>query len=686
MKSINFLFIIIFSLLAVPSMGAAVSGDVVSSELYVTVDSVEQVADTLAGTEILAENDTADVVNAVSDSTIVAQPDSVAVDANSAAKANVADPAEVDSLVKSIMAKTVIKVNTNHFNLKPISDEDKARFISRYSKSIRENAYSDSILNVCYDDWRRVFVGSDNRSLDLYIDGIEMIMGSLRVDTMLRRGDRINYLKEELMELYELAVDNVHFLNSQIDTERSADTLTVASLRASQLNWYIDVTIMDSIMQHTPANVLGDVAKENEHWSKILPANTDIKTYWRNKLFESQEDIFKMYAIASGFLYAEEANIYAQDLVLYGNLMRHRAGAMQKIINNEYIPAYRDKGLFFPRSEVLKSLNALYNEEIDLLKEKGLDVLQYVMSSADIPADEKEQHRLNLIAEDKDGRSVAGGVELVRYEAGNPVKGKFELDQYFADSPEEIEKIYAQRVANNGGVFTQEIMDEVLANNTLKRYNKSEVYYNAMRAKYAGEEMFAPYEDICEMASRARTLGKVGDFISLTEIQVVQPEFMEEGTPFSRAQTFFLLANENKKNKRANACRQHLMNAINTCPDYADPYYLMGNLAHEQLTYKNYALVCGKYEIIIDEWYSKAMQYTKNCPEEYKLLLANENTISKAIEGLRSYIRQCISDGELFSYGISKSNPICDYRLLGVKGAPFAPYSSKTKINFSKYF
>lgn len=205
----------------------------------------------LAQAEMLAMMMMADSLNtaapdttvAVADSMSVAKVDSVAVDSASL------KPAIPDSLIVGYMPE---RTSWKYFSVKQRSADDVIKLKNLYKKKMEQDRISGT-LNA-YDVWKVAFKSTENRSLDMYMDGIKMLMSKVYADTMAHRYDRFAEHRDELMELYDLAIYNLEALNAQLDTAKNKDTLSVAKLRGQQLRYYRDITLMDSIFNGDSLN------------------------------------------------------------------------------------------------------------------------------------------------------------------------------------------------------------------------------------------------------------------------------------------------------------------------------------------------------------------------------------------------------------------------------------------------
>ena len=162
----------------------------------------------------------------------------------------VADTIQVDSVaLKNIIPDSLIvgympeRTSWKYFEVKERTDADVAKLKTLYKKALAEH---NGALNA-YDGWKVAFNSTNDRTLDMYLDGARMILSRYCADTLNHRYDRLSEHRDELMELYDLAIHNLDKLNAQLDMSKVKDTLSVAKFRSRQLRYYRDITVLDSI-------------------------------------------------------------------------------------------------------------------------------------------------------------------------------------------------------------------------------------------------------------------------------------------------------------------------------------------------------------------------------------------------------------------------------------------------------
>ena len=197
--------------------------DTVARRDSVTVDTLSN--DTVA-IDTLSKDSVALAVDSLS-------KDSVALDSLAA------DSAKADSLANAV--KEPLKREYVYFKEKQTPDPDQnkiKRLVLLYKKNISKRTLDG--FAAAYVPWKGVFDGCERRTLDMYMDGIAIVYNMVSKDTIDHKYDKLTERREQMMELYDLAVDNLADLNLQIDRKRTSDTLSVAKLRAAQYNKFID--------------------------------------------------------------------------------------------------------------------------------------------------------------------------------------------------------------------------------------------------------------------------------------------------------------------------------------------------------------------------------------------------------------------------------------------------------------
>ena len=292
-----------------------------------TVDSVASSADTLRSDSTIAVADTlrSDSTIAVadtlrSDSTIV-----VADTLRNDSAIAVVDSLTADSLAMVSAARKIIesieyKPVYRYFKEKPEPGDAKVlkMYTSHYKRNI--SRYSLEEYESAFLPWSEVFNTCERRTLDMYFDGIGILLNMVKKDTLERKYDKLAERREQMMEIYNLAVDNIADLNAQIDTKRTGDTLTVAKLRVAQCNKFFDLWALDSIYNSGKDSIYNG--------KTFVPNNIKAINYWQVLLTGSDStELERMYNWHKDIVFSDDNNIsdYRRFYFFSGYLTRHAA-------------------------------------------------------------------------------------------------------------------------------------------------------------------------------------------------------------------------------------------------------------------------------------------------------------------------------------------------------------------------
>lgn len=137
---------------------------------------------------------------------------------------------------KKVELEPIYLNNIKHLKqTEEISTKTRDSYIALYKKQVGQSRRAKDYSDI-YEHWKKAFCGNNNRYLVQYLDGITILNASIAYNMEQKNYDRVEQLGDELMELYELAVINIDSLNKQL--KEGSDTLTVAKLRAQQLELY----------------------------------------------------------------------------------------------------------------------------------------------------------------------------------------------------------------------------------------------------------------------------------------------------------------------------------------------------------------------------------------------------------------------------------------------------------------
>ena len=181
-----------------------------------------------------------------------------------------------------------------HFIVTPITANEYDACVKYYKEHLPKGE-----MQKAYNPWKSVFNSNESRSLSLYNDGVPVLLGCVSIDTLNQRYDNIGKYCEELVELYDIAIENIDDLNAQIDFNRGGDSITVAELRSQQYYHYINLSIIDSIFNSSHHNSFSD---EN-------------RAYWKNAIIKDPANVYKHYAWLHDIVYSDVTKIHSNQLL-----------------------------------------------------------------------------------------------------------------------------------------------------------------------------------------------------------------------------------------------------------------------------------------------------------------------------------------------------------------------------------
>lgn len=432
MKNIKSLPVILLGFLALPSMIASYATDAVSPSYILKVDTLQQAGDSIS---------LQTVTSAVSDSATVAVPDSAAVAVSDSTSVAVSDSASVavsDSVAIAV-SDTLSQPKPRVFKIRKLSDTDKALLTAHYKEMIAEDITPEAYRKA-YTPWRSVFCSSDDRTLDLYIDGVGILMGNISLDTLERRGENMHIYTNELMELYDLAVENIDSLNAQIDFTKTKDSLSVAKLRAQQVTYYRRCFEYDSILNSSHHNK--DFSDEN-------------LKYWEDVLFKDSIQITKLYPWYRGIIMSDETDIKMEHLGFFAKLLHFKIGDDVHI------------GKGYAKKQ--------FEEDRKIIEDK-------IEAMIAAQPDKTEQAKI-------EGQSR--GLEITL----NQAAGQFVDVSNFAA----LEAHFRERLDREGPA----VWEDILASN-LSRADSSSLYLEALRNKYETDPSYEIAINIAQRSTRVK--------------------------------------------------------------------------------------------------------------------------------------------------------------------------------------
>lgn len=457
-------------------------------------------------------------------STLVAAADSIATDSLTA----VADTLTADSTAKAPVsvrnAVTTVLASRDTYDpswktplsvVNKISDKDRALLISYYKGLIKADHSPEAYVKA-YSPWREAFMGSNDRSLDLYIDGVGIIIANIDADTLKREGERIGMLADDLMELYDLAVKNVDDLNAQIDFTKTKDSITVAKLRAQQVRYFRRFFEIDSTFNA-------------DHHNNVFTAENE--KYWEDVMFKDTTQMEILYPWYLELINSPDTDIDITHIAHFAKLLHIKTAKESK----RYGAAYAKENFLRDR--------ALAEAKATVLLENA-DPFEIIKS---IDMSQKDYYASQFRGIETTFNMTAGG-----FIAGN---------DYAA-----MEEHYAKRLNDEGA----SVMEEILASN-LQYSDSSDVYIRVLKDKYELEPSFDVAIKLAGKMSKLKKYHK--NAMNYYEIAFNYPEF-DELSSYRQARYYYLMSQFLLNAKQNKKCFEYIDLAKSICPEYPEPYYL----------------------------------------------------------------------------------------------------------------
>ena len=414
--------------------------------LTTNIDSINVAVDTLT-TNIDSINVTVDTLTTNIDSinvavdTLTTTVDSIEVAVDTLTTK--ADSVAVDSVVKkstvpdSLLIGYMPKVNEwKYFSPTELAPAQLEALRTLYKREYEEGL-DLSPPGELFNTWKLLFTSTPEKTLDLYVEGVSIIHSKIDIDTILhKRYDRMLEFRDELMELYDMAVSDIGRLNSQIDRTRSKDTLSVAKLRARQVYSYLEITAA-----HLAYTV--DTMSKNKGKARQYILNEK----------KNREYAAFMYPRYKEMLKCGDLNIDMIHLYYFSILAKNRITL--------------DKEVGLSQSERLGN----FNEDKDLLLARADEIFNAPELDLYATHDRTNKPVFKAYEDFNSGISIAL----------NQAAGLF-LDN---SNHEEIEKYYMERYKKGEG--NDPAFWETVLGSGLRNYIKSEVYYLVLEQKYKSE-------------------------------------------------------------------------------------------------------------------------------------------------------------------------------------------------------
>ncbi|MBQ3189224.1 MAG: hypothetical protein IJB60_07340 [Bacteroidaceae bacterium] len=532
--------------LSLPTDSLSMPKDSLAAEISLAADSLSLPTDSLS----MPKDSLAAEISLAADSLSV-PTDSLSMPKDSLA----ADSVKVASIPQEkIITEILASRSTYDETLKtPLSvykkmpERDRALLVSYYKNLIKVDQSAEAYVKA-YTPWREAFmsVPGNEKTLDLYIDGVGIIIGNIDSDTLHHNAERIHPLTEDLMELYNLAVRNVDVLNSQIDFTRTKDSITVAKLRAQQVRHYRNFFNLDSIFHSSHHNVVSD----------------DNEQFWENFMFKDSSQVEKMYPWYLEIINSTDKDVDITHIAHFAKLLHFKASRESKKISGAVAKEnfLRDRALAEAKANILLA-NADPTFIVD--EKRGINQKDYYAS----------QFR---------------GIENTL----NQTAGGFIASNDYAA----LEKLFNERLSKEGPAVWEEILTS-----GLQHSDSSELYMQALLNKYQVEPSF---DLAIKIANRAGKIDKYkGNALSYYEMAFQQPEFYDLSN-FRQAQLYLgMVGTMMKAGRSGAACMKYVDLAKEACPEYPESYMIEAQLfqrAAGGFSKRDYFTYCFSYCVLYD--------------------------------------------------------------------------------------
>ena len=536
------------------------------------------------------------------DTLSVAVPDTALVAADTTEA--VADSVLVDSvaLTKIIPDSLVVgyippRTSWKYFNVQERSDEDVAKLKTLYKKTLAEH---NGALNAYYG-WKVAFNSTNDRTLDMYLDGARMILSRYCADTLNHRYDRLSDHRDELMELYDLAIHNLDKLNAQLDMSKVKDTLSVAKFRSRQLRYYRDITVLDSIYNGDSIN-------------RCMPKDTLM-----NIINNDITHLRFMYPRYKEIVTSTDMNVDMVDIAMFAVL------ADIRIVRD------RETGL---KQSVRK---ANFEQDCEFVHKRVDELLAYIEDPASII------YKDDIYKDDVTiGRWFNSQLRPID-EALRYGEGRF-ID---VNNFEALEVYWAEKFQKEGDY-------DAVINSPLERHKKSETYIQALRLKYDVEPSFDLARRISIRSyekAEVRTVKdkNFADAILYLERAFKFPEFKSQ-TTFAQARLYMNMARYQDEAGRRSSTITYIKKAKTSCPDYPEPYFMEADWVQKAKLGSNKFVNGVKYCAVYD-LYAKALAKVKALSSNTDSEIKTNLKVSD-IEDLMFWCEQYFPDAaEVFMQG-----------------------------------
>ncbi|MBR5860885.1 MAG: hypothetical protein IKY71_06005 [Bacteroidaceae bacterium] len=572
--------------------------------LTTNIDSINVTVDTLA-TNVDSINVAIDTLTTNVDSinvavdTLATTVDSIEVAVDTLTTK--ADSVAVDSVVKkstvpdSLLIGYMPKVNEwKYFSPTELSPGQLDALRTLYKREYEEGL-DISPPGELFNTWKLLFTSTPEKTLDLYVEGVSIIHSKIDIDTILnKRYDRMLEFRDELMELYDMAVSDIGRLNSQIDRTKSKDTLSVAKLRAHQVYSYLGIT-----------------ADYREFTVDTMPENG-----WRQYMLNKDRDV-------ATFAYP-----------------RYREMLKCNDLNIDMIHLY-----YFA---ILANNKVIYDKAVGLsveeLKENFINDKSLLLQRAD-------SILLNLEAKtsDKTVRDATNNRNHIEV-AMRQAEGYFVRKNDYAG----LENHYASRLPKEGD--DPNFRAEVL-NSPLRAYAESNVYLDILRREYKDKPSYASAKQIAVRYYRKYDKTKiVQDFKDCYTYYKNAIEYYSQGTEeitdeekFKTYMAIIVILTEQDANKKyilkdnRNKLK-YIKEVINLNPSYPEVYYFEALMLYEVgagILNKD-KFQAAAYFIVAYDLFNKSLKLMNEGKNVSDPLIKTNDKLEKNIKQYIASSRDCV--------------------------------------------
>lgn len=487
-------------------------------------DSVALVTDSLNSVASLDTLSVAtlDTLSVVSDSLSVAT-DSLSVATDSLTVANDSLSSVADSIANPFLVDGIApKREYKHFKVTPRSDKEYNNLVTYYKNQIKSGYVEE--LPKAYLAWKEAFNSRENRCLDLYFDGVAIIMACVINDTINGNYDNLKLRREEIEEIYDLAVENVDALNSQIDFSSGTDSITVAELRSQQITYYDHLWSMDSVFHST---------HHNKNYS-----DDATRTHWANEHVHDSLEVYKQYPWYKDLVYSNSKNISVIHLLEFAEICH---------------------------------MKTVYDIRKHDLSETGKPLQKYVKEI--LEADKaKCEERIDKFIDAETDPQLFNNYNV--YRDAITVAFTEALSAFIGDDLGKLEEYYKNMLAESGRTYEN---FEKIYKSRLKSNKESELYLEACRQVYQKNKTYDLALEIINCYKAQNKYGQTKKYYT----DVFEFEEFKQLSDLEKANRYIDYGTTLKKAGRFTDAYKGYCLAKELLPEYPESYFAIGVLLYE---------------------------------------------------------------------------------------------------------